>query len=232
MSFDGVTERTRRYLERKYSVDLSDVRIETPVVGNPGYTAATRTAYVPHANSPSLLSLVMSCGLIIVPDMLSRHSTVTHQLAHAVSGKLTEPDGSFKEPFSIHEEFTDPNIPGLDMVARRIASFFFPKNRVPPHWADVFKWMDDPKREGYIDELRRGLDGIGSGHAAAGFCGQLYQMKPRQFVEEHRLLSGLRFYLKNGDKAHLERAFEDFRSHDGDKRVIGKYANLISRRTY
>lgn len=227
MSFDGVTERTRRYLEEKYDVKLSDVRIETPVVGNPRYTSSTKTAYVPYVSSQSSLSLLLSCGLIIVPDLFSRHSTVTHQLAHAVSGKLTEPDASFKEPFSIHEEFTDPNIPGLDMAARRIAGFFFPKNRVPPHWVDVFKWMDDPKREGYIDELRRGLDDTGSGHAAAGFCGQLYQMKPRQFVEEHRLLRGLRFYLRSGNKAYLERAFEDFRSHGGDKRVIGKYANLI-----
>ncbi len=254
MSLNSVVESTRKYLEAKYDVDLSDVTMKRSIFGFVAqhYRISKKTVYTPYLTGGDAICLSFTAwraaetfssgvdlflipaaysGLFVVSHLLKTGTTVIHELTHSVSDKITETQYFFDEALSIHEEFKNPNASKLERLATRLFYIEFPTSVLLRDWEKIFRWMDDDNRENYIRDVKKRLDDMGSPHAER-FCAELYGMRPRQFVEDHRLLRGLRRYLGSGNPKHLERARDGFLQHGGGMDATEKYFVILPRSTY
>ncbi len=256
MSFEEHVEATKRYLGAKYDVDLSDVRVERPIFSYlPNYNIKERRARIPYTSLPLIpFSYAASMGMYIIASrgaeydsavatalglagslslLLIARTSVTHELTHVVSHKLTEPEFTFDEFLSIHEEGKDPNIPRLNKSARNginVVAFPF-YLAMAGEYAGLIKLMDGKDRIKHIEKTRQRLSSKGADNVGQLYD-ELYDMRPRQFVEEHRMLKGLHRYSKTGKPEHLEKAHEDFLAHGGSPERAGKYMALLPRSIY
>ncbi len=231
MSFAGKVNETKRYLEAKYDVDLRDVAVERSFFSLiPLYNSNTKKAHIPHVNP-----------LILIINPLYAFATkplITHELTHAVSRQITTPEYSFGESLSIHEQTKNPYVTRFERFAYGFFSYtpFGLIARVSLErsieyrgWDEIFRWMDDDNREERIERVKNRLCEIGSDYP---ICTALSGMRPRQFVEEHRLLRGLQRYLRDGDEIHIEKSREDFLRHGGNAGTAGKYLSVVPRQVY
>lgn len=84
--------------------------------------------------------------------------------------------------------------------------------------------MDSSDRENQISRTEQILHAMG--HDVGQLCAELYDMRPRQFVEEHRILLGMMRYMRYGDPEYLRYAIDDFIRHDRESDAFEKYIPL------
>ncbi len=268
MPRSDVTGLTRKYLEAKYDVDLSDVIVKKPLYHSFSfYDTGGKVAVVPQISNHAIAAAIVSVALpplsTIVDGIVGqpsdpavrflgealgvmstaissycaaaaalsfnmRESLAAHELTHAVTDKLTYPEDSFDEALALHEGFRSPGIPARDRWAHRISYWLFPIHQMPKYrrWQEMLSWMDGSSRKERISGIKDRLDYLGSPDAGQ-LCAELYEMGPRQYVEEHRLLRGLQRYSRSGNPIHFSQAREDFMRHGGDTRAADKYIALM-----
>ena len=230
MSFEEHVEATKQYLEVKYDVDLSDVRVERPLFSiEYAYYEEKKSVVMPRADFyivvfGPITPFVYQAGLV-------------HEMTHAAIHKITAAGRDFHESLSHHEEgkyFASSHpfayklfrINPFTLIARPLVHMTYGYRE----WSEIFSWMDG-NREKNVTELMFALESVGTENAEQ-FCSVLYEMQPRQFVEEHRMLRGLQRYIRNGNPEHLEAARNNFLEHDGDPKMADKYMALLPKNVY
>jgi hypothetical protein len=207
-------DKTKKYLENKYGVDLSDVEFEEKWFGLISRYKKKEKKAVTYKLNPSLACLLQPfiiltpltvyLGLLGGGAIGGRRCVITHELTHAVpykKGNGSDYSFFFHESLSVHEEYKNPHLSKAEKMA---AGFKNSHPFLPPMWKrlKLFDIIDDENADRKKKKIRKLEKRVkradisdGKREYLLGVCKDLEEMEMRDVFDNYEDLEIIKDYV-------------------------------------